>query len=668
MTRLLHGCTVTLLSAGVLLAGCGETTPTGVCDPSDTSCNPTDTTTTTTAPLTVLDVSPSDGATGVGTGTTVTVTFNRVIAAASVTATTFGVGTASGDRSVSGTTVTFTPSADLEEGTSYDVSVDGVTDMEGVGLETAFSSSFQTVSFPVSADAGADFDVSMGDQVTLDKGSSTGTGASFTWTQLSGPSVGTLTGDSPTFTAPDQVGDLSFELEVSDGTTTEADTVRVWVLEDASQAIWVSASGSPSNPGTRAAPLSSIQDAIDAADNGGFGADVYVAAGNYDESLTLRSRVSVYGGFDPTEWTRDVAANRPVVSGDTVAVRGVEATALTVEGLEIIAADGVGVGGSSVAVLLDRGDGVVLASNVIRAGAGATGLGGTTPDRARRGSNGGDGGDAKLCVSRTSGGGRGVNYRDGGTGGLGAYSNPTAGADGESSNGGDKGGAGTSGSKNGGDGGNGKANGPVGANGAAGSAFGALGADGQYDPAAAKGDTGGRGSPGYGGGGGGGAYGLVGFCGGSGGGGGGGGEGGHGGTAGEGGGASFGVVVVGKGAVDILDNEIRTGVGGTGGSGALGGSGGYGGGGGNGGVKGCDAWIPTLCTGAGGDGGNGTTGGRGGHGGGGGGGPSIGVIEDLDAAASLSGNVFTLGGGGAGGASSGNVGPTGESTDHKKLS
>ena len=83
MTRLLHGCTVTLLSAGVLLAACGETTPTGVCDPSDPSCNPTDTTTTTTSPLTVLDVSPSDGATGVGTGATVTVTFNRVIAAAS---------------------------------------------------------------------------------------------------------------------------------------------------------------------------------------------------------------------------------------------------------------------------------------------------------------------------------------------------------------------------------------------------------------------------------------------------------------------------------------------------------------------------------------------------------------------------------------------------------
>ena len=73
--------------------------------------------------------------------------------------------------------------------------------------------------------------------VTLNSGSSGGTGATLTWAQISGPSVGALSGDSPTFTAPDEVTVLGFELTASDGTTTEVDSVRVWVLEDADQVV-----------------------------------------------------------------------------------------------------------------------------------------------------------------------------------------------------------------------------------------------------------------------------------------------------------------------------------------------------------------------------------------------------------------------------------------------
>lgn len=53
------------------------------------------------------------------------------------------------------------------------MTVNGVTDTDGVGLDGTFSSSFTTLSSPLAADAGP--------QVMLDGSASTGTGATFTW-------------------------------------------------------------------------------------------------------------------------------------------------------------------------------------------------------------------------------------------------------------------------------------------------------------------------------------------------------------------------------------------------------------------------------------------------------------------------------------------------------
>ena len=671
MAKLRHGWTFSL-AALIAFAACGQSAPTGVdeCDPADPSCDTTDPT---DPPLEVTSVSPSDGATDVETDVEIAVTFNRAVLASSVTATTFQIGSVSGDRAVSGSTVTFTPTSPLAEGDDYDVTIDGVTDAEGIGLESAFSSSFSTVTLPVMAAAGADFEASMGESVTLDGSASSGTGATFAWTQLSGPAVGALSGKSPTFTAPAEVTDLAFELEVSDGTVTEVDTVRVWVLEDADHAIWVATTGSPSNPGTRAAPLATIQGGIDAADNAGNGADVYVAAGDYAETLTLRSRVSVYGGFDPADWSRDLATNRPVVSGDAVAVRGESSNNLTVEGLEILAADAAGTGASSIAVLLDESNGVRLSGNVLRPGAGGNGSNGTKGDDGDRGDDGSRGGNWFVCVAVAggAGGSAGSDYRAGGNGGRGQIGTGSGGGDAANQpNGGNGGAGGTSGSKNGKPGGDGEATGADGAQGTAGPSFGGLSATG-YDPAAATGGTGGGGANGYGGGGGGGAHGaavfIASYCGPGGGGGGGGGERGTGGTGGTGGGASLGVLLLGTTVAEIHDNEILTGTGGTGGQGGLRGVGGGGGSGASGGTGVCDSVATSVCTGTGGTGGDGTRGGHGGYGGGGGGGPSIGVVEAAGATATLSGNVFTLGQGGAGGFSWGNQGLTGETVDHKKL-
>jgi hypothetical protein len=649
----------------LLVTACGET-KTEVCSPTDPACDPDPGGGGTPDPLEVVQVVPADGSTDVDPAATVTVTFSRSVAAASVTSSSVSVGTAAGDLSVSGAIVTFTPTAGLDEGASYGVSVNGVTDDDGVGLDDPFSSSFSTRSSPVAASAGPDIDATVGSTVTLDGSASTGTGATFTWTQLSGPGVGgPLNGKAPTFTAPSDVSTLSFELSSTDGTTTDVDTVRVWVVEDAAQTMWVSAGGSDANPGTRASPLATIQAAIDAADNGGNGADVYVAAGAYDETLTLRSRVSVYGGFEPGTWIRDVATHRPVVSGQAIAVRGQASNDLTLEGLDILAAHATGVGASSIALLLDASTGVTLRWNAFTAGNGTGGAAGTTGDPGRRGSNGSGGANpTSLCVPGSPGGNGGSNYRAGGKGGSGGLYGGFGGAKGSGTSGGNAGGGGSTGN-NGGGGGDGKAAGAAGPDGAAGTLFGGIDANG-YQPAGGQ-DGLGTGAPGFGGGGGGGGGGTAVSCGPGGGGGGGGGEGGQVGTKGLGGGASIGVLLLGQTVAQIVDNGIATGSGGNGGSGGAGGSGGPGGSGASGGAKGCELPFNTPCTGVGGKGGNGTSGGRGGHGGGGGGGPSIGIVEGPAATATVSGNTFTLGTPGAGGASGGNAGATGESADHKKL-
>ncbi|MEX2470894.1 MAG: Ig-like domain-containing protein, partial [Gemmatimonadota bacterium] len=263
------------LIAGLMSACGGSEAP--ACSPTDPGCdagdgdgdgngNPT--------ALAVTQISPNDGTTGVATDAAVTITFSRAVAAASVTSTSVTVGSLTGTRDVSGSTVTFTPDDAMAEATSYSVTVTGVTDADGVGLDGSFSSSFTTVSSPAMADAGADMSVTAGAESMLDGSASTGSGADYTWTQLEGPEVGTLNGPTPTFTAPDEMGKMIFELSVAGGSATDVDTVQVWVLEDADYALWVSPSGSNSNAGTREAPMATIQAAIDAADGAGNGADV----------------------------------------------------------------------------------------------------------------------------------------------------------------------------------------------------------------------------------------------------------------------------------------------------------------------------------------------------------------------------------------------------------
>jgi hypothetical protein len=105
---------------------------------------------------------------------------------------------------------------------------------------------------PLSAHAGQDQDVAVSSVVRLDGTGSMSTGVTLTWTQLSGPPVGTLSGATPTFTAPADVSTLVFELAVS--------------------------RGNDANPGSRAQPFASVQAAINAAHAADRRGDVSLAA------------------------------------------------------------------------------------------------------------------------------------------------------------------------------------------------------------------------------------------------------------------------------------------------------------------------------------------------------------------------------------------------------
>src|SRR3989442_3193551 len=72
--------------------------------------------------------------------------------------------------------------------------------------------------------------------------------------------------------------------------------------------------GDPANPGTEAAPLSSIAAGIENAALLGVGA-VCACAGSYFEDLTIVEGISLRGGYDCTTWTRDPTTNFTGVTG-----------------------------------------------------------------------------------------------------------------------------------------------------------------------------------------------------------------------------------------------------------------------------------------------------------------------------------------------------------------
>jgi hypothetical protein len=526
------------------------------------------------------------------------------------------------------------------------------------------------------ADAGPDQDVNLGASVTLDGSASAdpeNQPLTYKWSQVLGTDVtggaGYLTGVRPVFTAPYEVSTLIFQLEVSDGSTTSApDRVQINVMENRYFAVFVAMHGNDANPGTRAAPMRTIQSAMSRAAMQ-LRADVYIAGGYYSMmgTLHLRSGVSLYGGFRPQDWVRLASEVTYISVNARIAMSASGITVSTsVDGLNIRGRDATtqtstGEGLAAYGVVVTNSPALIFRNNHVLAGNSAPGRAGISGASGSAGGNGTPG-TPGACDSRWGGqiggwGGLSPGERTnswtlacrncGGFGGEGGYSkkNGGRGRDGGPPGGGAGGAGGAWGTpgRAGAPGANGS-NGAAGLNGAGGVGGGALVGSEWFARSGMNGTPGGHGAGGGGGGGGGGQHCF--FCwdgvGSAGAGGGGGGSGGEAGTAGSGGGGSFGMLLISSSGIQLIANTLRSG---NGGAGGVGGSGGLGGVGGRGGLGG------TACTsevGAGGNGGNGGRGGRGGHGGGGAGGDSFSLLLS-NTNVTVIGNILTFRAPGRGG-------------------
>ena len=466
----------------------------------------------------------------------------------------------------------------------------------------------------------------------------------------------------PALTAP---GDYELCVRGTDapGYVGAAQCVTLSVEEAAAPAVYVSKLGHDWNAGTMNAPLLTVGAGIAAARAGGF-ERVNIAFGSYVEHVTLATGVSLYGGYNQFDWTRDPQVNATRLEGSNPGeptVFGSLAANVTIDGMTIEGANGQSGNASSYAVILDHSNTIVISNNTILSGSGANGSFGSSGAQGWPGGNGAPGfpgdpdGDAGNGGTGAGGqcGGIAISGGAGGRGGPEGSNQGLQGGDGAGPAGGGSGGTGGEGSPGGlslvqqglpGTDGMAGGNGSDGGDGTGGSDFGGVVAV-RYAPA--HGIDGSDGTPGAGGGGGGGGGGQGGTFvvdgGGNGGGGGGaGGCGGGGGTGGKGGGGSFAVLLYNSSSIVISANAITTGDGGSGANGS------YGGQGGSGGLGGPGAAAATDEIGAGGKGGDGGEGGDGGFGGGGGGGPSIGILA-VGGSRTVSGNVFTLGSAGSGG-------------------
>lgn len=150
--------------------------------------------------------------------------------------------------------------------------------------------------------------------------------------------------------------------------------------------VFVSPAGDDANPGTITQPVLTIQRGIDiAAGSAGVFDHIYVASGVYQESVTLASGVSLFGGYSTNFRVHSPAGNETAIFGDTSttaepgAVNALALTAaVTVDGFTVVGHDGTTPGASSYAVYLQNtGNLLTLRRNTIVAGNGANGARGT---------------------------------------------------------------------------------------------------------------------------------------------------------------------------------------------------------------------------------------------------------------------------------------------------
>lgn len=537
--------------------------------------------------------------------------------------------------------------------------------------------------------------VSAGDSVSITASGEDADGddISYSWIQLNGDSVTNSDGfdsDTASFSAPDVVDSIAFEVTATANGASDSATVLVVVVEHVSNAIFIDSGFNGTSDGSIDAPYKELSEILEQSMDDDADVDFYIKTPEdqtvfdlwQSSSRIIRQNISFYGGYFG-DWERDSSSMRTPISTEFatgfryasteeyVEISGIDLT-LTLESINngdnALGIYGVGMSdlmvrentitiadypldnssGSIFGVMSDEVVSFELVNNSISTGAAPSSARDAFPNTTGDGDDGDDGSDASGRNGGNAGESNSFLSTYGGDGGDAGNGSNEDGDNGENAN--------TFASNSwgvGGDGGNapddrtGKAgaNGIDGSDGAAGDGgdgFGRFTNGGKF--ATSSGSSGKNGSFGSGGGGGGGgASSFLGFNGGGGGGGGQGGTGGSGGFGANSGGASIGVYVIDGTLNNIASNTIMTGNGGIGGIGGQGAEGGDGGSGGDGANGNSDN------SGKGGRGGNGGDGGDGGIGGSGGGGPSFGVLINQDTFANVSNNQIVTGNGGTGG-------------------
>ncbi|HBQ10103.1 MAG TPA: hypothetical protein DEF51_02555, partial [Myxococcales bacterium] len=189
--------------------------------------------------------------------------------------------------------------------------------------------------------------------------------------------------------------------------------------------------GNDANPGTQARPVATIARGIEIARDasGRRRAEVYVAAGRYDESVVLVDGVSLYGGYLAASGWQRGASFLSEIRGGSTAVSGTGLTQDTeMQLFTILAANATGSGQSSYGVRVHNSTGLLsLSLNTITAGDGAGGSPGSNGSAGNPGGDGAqghagcDGCSGNSCVGTLCDGGS-SSCAGGGDGGRGGYS------------------------------------------------------------------------------------------------------------------------------------------------------------------------------------------------------------------------------------------------------
>lgn len=148
-------------------------------------------------------------------------------------------------------------------------------------------------------------------------------------------------------------------------------------VSDAS-GIFVSPAGADTNPGTKAAPLKTVQAGVNAAKKDANKRNVFVCEGTYDEQIVIDDAaqgIALHGGFGCGDWAYGAKSVvlAPSKAGVVVKVAG---SAGLLETFELRAKDGDVPGASSIVVFVEAAPGMTFRRTKVFAGKGAAGKAG----------------------------------------------------------------------------------------------------------------------------------------------------------------------------------------------------------------------------------------------------------------------------------------------------